>query len=135
MIRAAAYARFSSDNQRDESIDAQLRAIHKFAAEKGYQIVEEYIDRAKTGTNDRREEFQRMIRDSDTGDFEVVIVHKLDRFARKRYDSAVYRKALSDNGVKLLSVLEQFSDTPEGIIFEGMSEAMSEQILLSQPFP
>ena len=126
MIRAAAYARFSSDNQRDESIDAQLRAIHKFAAEKGYQIVEEYIDRAKTGTNDRREEFQRMIRDSDTGDFEVVIVHKLDRFARKRYDSAVYRKALSDNGVKLISVLEQFSDTPEGIIFEGMSEAMSE---------
>lgn len=126
MIRAAAYARFSSDNQRDESIDAQLRAIHKFAAEKGYQIVEEYIDRAKTGTNDRREDFQRMIRDSDTGDFEVVIVHKLDRFARKRYDSAVYRKALSDNGVKLISVLEQFSDTPEGIIFEGMSEAMSE---------
>lgn len=126
MIRAAAYARFSSDNQRDESIDAQLRAIHKYAAENGYQIVEEYIDRAKTGTNDRREEFQRMIRDSDTRDFEVVIVHKLDRFARKRYDSAVYRKALSDNGVKLISVLEQFSDTPEGIIFEGMSEAMSE---------
>lgn len=79
MIRAAAYARYSSDNQRDESIDAQLRAIHKFANENGYQIVSEYIDRAKTGTNDRREEFQRMIRDSDDGDFEVVIVHKLDR--------------------------------------------------------
>ena len=100
MIRAAAYARYSSDNQRDESMDAQLRAIHKFANENGYQIVSEYIDRAKTGTNDRREEFQRMIRDSDDGDFEVVIVHKLDRFARKRYDSAIYRKALEENGVK-----------------------------------
>lgn len=126
MIRAAAYARYSSDNQRDESIDAQLRAIHKFANENGYQIVSEYIDRAKTGTNDRREEFQRMIRDSDDGDFEVVIVHKLDRFARKRYDSAIYRKALEENGVKLVSVLEQFTDSPEGIIFVGMSEAMSE---------
>ena len=126
MIRAAAYARYSSDNQRDESIDAQLRAIHKFADENGYQIVREYIDRAKTGTNDRREEFQRMIRDSDDGDFEVVIVHKLDRFARKRYDSAIYRKALEENGVKLVSVLEQFTDSPEGIIFVGMSEAMSE---------
>ena len=117
MIRAAAYARYSSDNQRDESIDAH---------ENGYQIVSEYIDRAKTGTNDRREEFQRMIRDSDDGDFEVVIVHKLDRFARKRYDSAIYRKALEENGVKLVSVLEQFTDSPEGIIFVGMSEAMSE---------
>ena len=126
MRKAALYARFSSNNQRDESIDAQERAIRKYAEENDIEIVEEYIDRAKTGTNDRREEFQRMRRDSDTGDFEVVIVHKLDRFARKRYDSAVYRKALSDNGVKLLSVLEQFSDTPEGIIFEGMSEAMSE---------
>ncbi len=126
MIKAVAYARYSSDNQRDESIDAQLRAIHKFADENGYQVVREYIDRAKTGTNDRREEFQRMIRDSDDGDFEVVIVHKLDRFARKRYDSAIYRKALEENGVKLVSVLEQFTDSPEGIIFVGMSEAMSE---------
>lgn len=126
MIRAAAYARYSSDNQCDESIDAQLRAIHKFADENGYKIVSEYIDRAKTGTNDRREEFQRMIRDSDDGDFEVVIVHKLDRFARKRYDSAIYRKTLEENGVKLVSVLEQFTDSPEGIIFVGMSEAMSE---------
>ena len=120
MIRAAAYARYSSDNQCDESIDAQLRAIHKFADENGYKIVSEYIDRAKTGTNDRREEFQRMIRDSDDGDFEVVIVHKLDRFARKRYDSAIYRKTLEENGVKLVSVLEQFTDSPEGIIFVGM---------------
>ena len=84
MIRAAAYARFSSDNQRDESIDAQLRAIYKFAQDNGYEIVSEYIDRAKTGTNDRREDFQRMIADSASGDFEAVIVHKLDRFARRQ---------------------------------------------------
>ena len=91
---------YSSDNQRDESIDALLRAIDKLTDENGYKIVSEYIDRAKMGTNDRREELQRMIRDSDDGDFEVVIVHKLDRFSRKRYDSAIYRKALEENGVK-----------------------------------
>ena len=101
MIRAAAYARYSSDNQRDESIDAQLRAIHKFANENGYQIVSEYIDRAKTGTNDRREEFQRMIQDSDDGDFEVVIVHKLDRFARTAIEGVHTVRELFDRGVKV----------------------------------
>lgn len=113
MIRAAAYARFSSDNQRDESIDAQLRAINKFAQDNGYEIVAEYIDRAKTGTNDRREDFQRMIADSASGDFEAVIVHKLDRFARSRYDSAFYKRTLKTNGVQLVSVLEHFGSEPE----------------------
>lgn len=126
MIRAAAYARFSSDNQRDESIDAQLRAIYKFAQDNGYEIVAEYIDRAKTGTNDRREDFQRMIADSASGDFEAVIVHKLDRFARSRYDSAFYKRTLKTNGVQLVSVLEHFGSEPESIIMEGLLESMSE---------
>ena len=126
MIRAVAYARFSSDNQRDESIDAQLRAINKFAEENGYEIVGEYIDRAKTGTNDHREDFQRMIADSASGDFEAVIVHKLDRFARSRYDSAFYKRTLKNNGVQLVSVLEHFGDNPESIIMEGLLESMSE---------
>ena len=126
MIRAAAYARFSSDNQRDESIDAQLRAIHKFAQDNGFEIVAEYIDRAKTGTNDRREDFQRMIADSASGDFEAVIVHKLDRFARSRYDSAFYKRTLKTNGVQLVSVLEHFGSEPESIILEGLLESMSE---------
>ena len=126
MIRAVAYARFSSDNQRDESIDAQLRAINKFSEENGYEIVGEYIDRAKTGTNDHREDFQRMIADSASGDFEAVIVHKLDRFARSRYDSAFYKRTLKNNGVQLVSVLEHFDDNPESIIMEGLLESMSE---------
>ncbi len=126
MIKAVAYARFSSENQRDESIEAQLRAIHKFADENGYEINEEYIDRAKSGTNDRREEFQRMIADSALGDFEVVLIHKLDRFARNRYDSALYKRELRGNGVQLISVLEQFGEVPESIIMEGLLESMSE---------
>ncbi len=124
--KAAAYARFSSTNQRDESIDAQLRAIRGYADDNDIEIVREYIDRAKTGTNADRENFQEMLRDSADGDFEVVIVHKLDRFARNRIDSAISRKILKDNGVNLVSVIEHFDDSPESIIIEGLMESLNE---------
>ena len=126
IIKAAAYARFSSDNQRDESIDAQLRAIRKYADDNNIEIVHEYIDRAKTGTNADRESFQEMLNDSQYGDFSLVIVHKLDRFARNRYDSAISKAKLKNNGVRVVSVLEHLDDTPESIITEGLLEAMSE---------
>lgn len=126
MIKAVAYARFSSDNQRDESIDAQLRAIRKYAETNNIEIVREYIDRAKTGANADRESFQSMLTDSQYGNFELVIVHKLDRFARNRYDSAVSKAKLKSNGVRVISVLEHFDDSPESIITEGLLEAMSE---------
>ncbi len=124
--KAAAYARFSSSNQRDESIDAQLRAIREYAEKNDIDIVREYIDRAKTGTNSDREAFRDMLHDSADGEFELVVVHKLDRFARNRFDSAVSRKALNENGVKLVSVTEHFDDSPESIIIEGLLEAMNE---------
>lgn len=126
MRKAALYARFSSNNQRDESIDAQERAIRKYAEENDIEIVEEYIDRSRTGTNTDREEFQRMLNDSRYGLFDLVIVHKLDRFARNRYDSAVSRKILRDNGVELYSVIEKFDNTPESIILEGLMETLNE---------
>ena len=126
MIKGVAYARFSSENQRDESIDAQLRAIHKYAEDNGIEIIREYTDRAKTGTNADRESFQAMLNDSQYGDFSLVIVHKLDRFACNRYDSAVSNAKLKSNGVRVVSVLEHFADSPESIITEGLLEAMSE---------
>ena len=126
MIKGVAYARFSSENQRDESIDAQLRAIHKYAEDNGIEIIREYTDRAKTGTNADRESFQAMLNDSQYGDFSLVIVHKLDRFTRNRYDSAVSKAKLKSNGVRVVSVLEHFDDSPESIITEGLLEAMSE---------
>lgn len=86
--KAVGYARFSSDGQRDESIDAQLRAINDYAERNGMIIVGEYIDRAKSATTDNRPEFLRMVSDSADGNFDAVIIHKLDRFARNRYDSA-----------------------------------------------
>ncbi|MEG2350748.1 MAG: recombinase family protein [Hungatella sp.] len=107
LIRAVAYARYSSDNQREESIDAQLMAIQRYAVENGFTIVNEYCDRAKTGTNDNREQFLQMINDAKNGLFDVLIVHKLDRFSRNRYLSAIYRYELDKCNVSLHSVIEK----------------------------
>ena len=126
MITAVIYARYSSSNQREESIDGQLRECHRYAEKAGLSVIHEYTDSAISGTSDKRPAFQQMIRDSKSHAFEVVIVWKLDRFARNRYDSAIYRKQLSDNGVRIVSAMETFSDGPEGIILEGLLEAMSE---------
>jgi len=126
-LKAALYARFSSDNQRNESIDAQIRAIKEFAKNNDIMIVGEYIDRAKSATTDDRPDFQRMISDSAKGNFSLVLVHKLDRFARNRNDSIVYRMKLQKNRVSLLSVLEPFDDDkPENIILQSVLEGMNE---------
>lgn len=124
--RAVLYARFSSDNQREESIEAQLRAMHEFCSRNSIVIMHEYCDRAKSATTDDRPEFLKMIAASKEGDFDFAIVHKLDRFSRNRYDSAYYKRELKKNGVQLLSVLEQMDDSPESIILESVLEGMSE---------
>lgn len=122
----AAYARYSSDNQREESIDAQLRAIRKYCSDQGYVLTATFIDEAKSGTSDDRPSFQEMIKASENGEWSKVIVHKLDRFARDRYDSAIYKKKLKDNGVTLESVLERIDGSPESIILESLLEGMNE---------
>ena len=124
--RVALYARFSSDHQRTESIDAQIRAMKEFCDHNKWKIVETYIDEAYSATNDRRPSFQRMITDSGKGLFDIVLVHKLDRFSRNRYDSAVYKNKLKHNGVRLCSVLERLDDSPESIILEAMLESIGE---------
>lgn len=124
--KAALYARFSSDNQREESIEAQLRALHEFCERNGIVVIGEYCDRAKSATTDDRPEFLHLIADSKKGEFDFAIVHKLDRFSRNRYDSAYYRRELKKNGVTLISVLEHMDDSPESIILESVLEGMSE---------
>lgn len=120
------YARYSSHNQREESIEGQLRECRRYAQENGITIVGEYIDRAITGKTDDRAGFQKMIRDAEKGRFSVVIVYKLDRFARNRYDSATYKAKLKRCGVRLVSAMEQLTDSPESIILEAVLEGMAE---------
>lgn len=127
-MKAVIYARFSSDRQREESIEGQLRECHEYAKKNGITIVHEYIDRAVSASKDteKRLDFLRMIRDSSKGQFEAVLVWKLDRFARDRYDSAHYKHLLKKNGVRVISATEPISDGPEGIILESMLEGMAE---------
>ena len=125
-MNAVIYARYSSDSQREESIEGQLRECSDYAERNGMTIVGSYIDRALSAKTADRPEFQHMIKDSAKGLFEIVLVWKLDRFSRDRYDSAHYKHILKKNGVKVVSAKEHISDGPEGIILESMLEGYAE---------
>ncbi len=124
--RAVLYLRFSSENQREESIEGQRRECLEYAKRNGIEVVGEYVDRAKSATTDDRPDFQRLIRASSSQGFGIVLVWKLDRFARNRYDSLKYKAILKQNGVRLLSATERIMDGPDGIIMESLLDGMSE---------
>ena len=124
--KAVVYARYSSERQRAESIEDQVRVCREFAEGRGLEIVEVYSDEAISGRTDMRPAIQKMSAESSRGCFSTVVVYKLDRFARDRYDMAVNRKLLRDNGVEVVSATENIPDSPEGIILDGMISAMAE---------
>ena len=125
-MKGVIYARYSSDNQREESIEGQIRENTAFADKNGIEIVGTYIDRALSAKTDNRPEFQRMIKDSAKKNFDVVIVWKLDRFSRNRYDSAKYKMMLKKNGVRVVSATEVIAEGTAGILLESLLEGMAE---------
>lgn len=129
-LNAVIYARYSSHNQTEQSIEGQLRDCYAFAERQGLQVVGEYIDRAITGRTDERPDFQRMIADAKKQQFQRVIVWKFDRFSRDRYDSAIYKHKLKQCGVKVLSAMENVGEGEVGIILEALLEASAEQYSL-----
>ncbi len=126
MKTAVVYARYSSDSQTEQSIEGQLRVCQQYAKNNDILIVGTYIDRAMTGTNDARPDFQRMIKDSVKRQWDYVLVYKLDRFSRNKYEATIHKHTLKENGVKILSAMENIPDTPEGIILESMLEGMNQ---------
>ncbi len=126
MKTAVIYARYSSDSQSEQSIEGQLRECQKYAKAHDILILDTYIDRAMTGTNDNRFDFQRMMKDSAKRQWNYVIVYKLDRFSRNKYESVVHKKTLKDNGIKLLSAMEQIPDSPEGTLMEALLEGFNQ---------
>lgn len=125
-MKAVIYARYSSDNQREESIEGQLRECKEYAEKNDITILGTYIDRALSAKTDNRPEFQKMIKDSAKGLFDVVIVWKLDRFSRDRYDSAHYKRILKKNGVKVISAKETIAEDSTGILLESLLEGYAE---------
>lgn len=126
MKTAVIYARYSCDAQTEQSIEGQLHVCKEYAEKNDLLVVDEYIDRATTGTNDNRAAFQQMLADSKRRQWSVVIVYKLDRFARNMYESVINRKKLSDNGVGLVSAMENIPDTSEGKLFQAVIEGFNE---------
>ena len=120
------YARYSSDNQREESIEGQLRECTAFAEKNDIQILNTYIDRAFSAKTDNRPEFQHMVSDSKKKMFDVVLVWKYDRFARNRLDSLMYKQLLQRNNIKLISVTEPIMNSSVGIIVESMIDSYNE---------
>jgi len=124
--RAVLYCRYSSENQREESIKGQIRECTAFAQRKGYTVVKHYVDRAISGKKaDNRPDFMQMVSDSKASGFDFVIVWKLDRFSRDKYDSVYYKNVLKKNGVSVISATEPIDDSPEGQLMESIFEGFS----------
>ena len=124
---AAAYARFSSDRQREESIEIQLEAIRRHCDREGWALGPTYRDMAMSGTNDRRPDFQRCLRDAERGLFDVLVIYKQDRFARNVEDSKRNMRRLRAAGVRVVSVREgELEDTPDGFLRESIGEIFAE---------
>lgn len=122
------YARYSSNNQTEQSIEGQLRVCREFCKRHDMNVVDTYIDRATSASKhiEKRIDFLKMIKDAEKQNFEAVIVYKLDRFSRSRYDMATYKYRLRKYGVQLISATENISQDPEGIILESVLEGMAE---------
>jgi len=125
---AVVYARYSSHNQRDVSIEQQINDIRAYAEREGYTIIHEYADHAKSGfkNSERRAQFHAMLRDAESGAFDTVLAWKVDRFGRDRRESAMYKGQLADMGVKVVYAMEPIPDGAAGVLTEGMLEAIAE---------
>lgn len=121
-MKAVIYARFSSEKQNEASIEGQLRECMDYANFNNIEVIGNYIDRAQSAKTDNRPNFQKMIKDSYKRMFDCIIVWKLDRFARNRYDSAYYKNILKKNGVRVISAKESISQGADGILLESILE-------------
>ena len=112
--RAAIYARYSSHNQRDESIEQQVAECEEYAARRGYSVVARFADHAISGRSDRRPEFLRMLRAADRREFDVLIAYKSNRISRNMLHALSYEEKLSRCGVQVVYCREEFGDNAAG---------------------
>ena len=131
MLTAVDYSRYSSDRQTEASIEAQQAAIDQWAAAHHVVIIERYADRALSGKTDNRPEFQRLLSDLRHRKVDLVLVHKTDRFARNRYDAAIYSRVIKQRGARLVCVAQDFGDGPEAVILEALMQGMAEYYSLN----
>lgn len=134
-LTAAVYARFSSDNQRVQSIADQFRICEEYCKNHDLLITAKYADEAMTGRNDMRPEFQRMIKDGVSHKFQVLVVYALDRISRNTYDLVYYEHKLQKAGVHIVYATQPLPEGPEGTLMRqllvGLSAYYSENLARS----
>ena len=106
MTRVALYARYSSDNQRDASIEDQLRLCREHAEHQGWHVIESYADHATSGANLLRPGVQRLLADASASKFDVILAESLDRLSRDQEDTAAIFKRLAFAGIKIITLSE-----------------------------
>lgn len=127
-MNAVIYARYSpGPRQTDQSIEGQVRDCQAYAKEHDIKVLHVYADKHISGSDfEKRMEFNQMIKDAEKGQFEAIIVWKIDRFGRDREEIALNKIKLKKHGVKLLYAKEAIPDGPEGIILESLMEGLAE---------
>ena len=124
---AIAYYRFSSHSQNDASIDQQRELAHEWADAHGFKIVQEYEDAATSGTTDARPGFQQMLSEVAKIRPHTLIMWKTDRLGRDKYVLAMAKKKIRDAGCEIHLLAEHIpTEGPEGVLIEGLMEAMAE---------
>lgn len=137
MEKGALYIRVSTHDQLEFSPDAQKKALFEYAKRNDIIIDSNniYVDEGISGRKaEKRPEFMRMINDAKTNPppFQVILVHKFDRFSRNREDSVVYKSLLKKEcGIRVISITEQIEDDKFSVILESMLEAMAEYYSLN----
>ena len=133
MKYAVIYARYSSERQNDQSIEGQLRICNKYAEDNGLTILDTYIDRAMTGTNDQRAAFQQMLSDCEKPVlWDIVLVYAIDRFGRDSIEIAVNKQKLKKHHKTLISATQRTSvnidgsKNLDGILLENMYIGIAE---------
>ena len=126
-IKGVAYMRYSSDNQTENSIAYQRRAICTYCAANKIQLVGEYVDEAYSATNDKRPAFREMIDDAvNNPEWRMVLVYDMSRFARNNSDAVKYSNKLRDADIELVSITQTFGNSNEGFLLEGITNLIND---------
>lgn len=132
MRKAAIYARYSSDKQTEDSIEAQVRACREYAGAKGYLVVDVYADEAISGKGSAtfsRKQYQKLLRDAEKGIFDTILIHKYDRIARNLGEHVNLEKKLDAMGVTLIATAQDFGTSNEAKIMRALMWSLSEYYL------
>lgn len=129
MSNAVIYARYSSDKQTEDSIEAQVRACRDYAAVKGYNIIDVYSDEAISGKGSKtalRAKYQKMLRDTNKGTFDTILIHKYDRIARNLGEHVNLTAKLQEKGITLIATAQDFGTSNEAKIMRTLMWSLSE---------